>query len=155
MLQADLFYPVYKNSRSLPRELGDTSKVSVLWFAAPTPSVYIEVGSLAIGALTPAVCRDLAQQILEAADKAEKAAQPKANVMIRFKCGAESRLSEEFGPFPFVQMTYNSLRTGPDGETFAVFYPESQEWRLLSTAHEDQSEKKPVWWSDFVVYTKD
>jgi hypothetical protein len=74
------------------------------------------------------------------------------DVMLRFECGVEDRVSEPFGPFPFAQLTYDALRVGPDGEIFAVFNPETQEWTLCATAHEGQPEKRPVWWSDVVIY---
>jgi hypothetical protein len=37
---------------------------------------------------------------------------------IRFEHGQDDRMSEVFGPFEFVQLTYGSLRVGPDGDIF-------------------------------------
>lgn len=71
MLQADLFCPVVKNRFTKPHKLGRRSRVTIIWWAVPVPLVSIEVGDLVLDHLTPAHCRDLARNILEAAAKAE------------------------------------------------------------------------------------
>jgi hypothetical protein len=38
------------------------------------------------------------------------------NICVRFEYGQEDRVSEEFGPFPFVQLTYTALRVGEEGD---------------------------------------
>ena len=35
---------------------------------------------------------------------------------IQFVFGQENRESETFGPYDFVQLTYDALRVGPDGD---------------------------------------
>ena len=32
------------------------------------------------------------------------------NQMIRFECGQEERMSEDFGPFDYIQITYEDIR---------------------------------------------
>lgn len=66
------------------------------------------------------------------------------NTYLRFETGSEERVSVEYGPFPFVQMTYGDLRVGPDGEEFAYYSPDADEWRVL---------KEPgAWYSDVIIY---
>jgi hypothetical protein len=71
MLQADLFCRVVENRFTKPHELGRRSHVRIIWWAKPLPAVDIEMGNLAMEGLTPAQCRDLARNILDAAAKAE------------------------------------------------------------------------------------
>ena len=40
-------------------------------------------------------------------------------VLVRFECGSEDRVSGQYGPFSFVQLTYNTLRAGPDSDDLA------------------------------------
>lgn len=65
-------------------------------------------------------------------------------VYLRFECGQEDRTSPEYGPFPFVQLTYDEVRVGPDGDSFASFSTEG-EWRTL---------QDPDWYSDVMIYDK-
>ncbi len=46
-----------------------------------------------------------------------------------------------FGPYPFVQLTYEGLRVGPDGDDLAFY--DGGYWRLVS----DDTR-----WSDVVIY---
>ena len=69
------------------------------------------------------------------------------NVMVRFETGQEERISQEYGPFPFVQLTYNWLRVGPDGADLAVFDRETQDW--LPDA------EPTVKYSDVVIYPQE
>ena len=64
-------------------------------------------------------------------------------VLVRFECGQEDRISVECGPFPFLQVTYNELRIGPEGETLATFNAETHEWRVLN---------QEAWYSDVLIY---
>lgn len=65
-------------------------------------------------------------------------------VMIRFECGSEDRVSKEYGPFEFAQLTYNGLRVGPNGEDFAVYDREADVWL---------PESEPLtWYSDAVIW---
>ena len=65
-------------------------------------------------------------------------------VKIRFERGQEDKVSEEYGPFPFVQLTYDSLRVGPDGDEFAAYDPEGYWFR---EGFRDMEK-----WSDVIIY---
>ncbi len=41
----------------------------------------------------------------------------KSNVTITFEYGQQDRFSDVFGPYPFVQITYDSIRVGENGDT--------------------------------------
>lgn len=69
-------------------------------------------------------------------------------VYIRFETGQENRISQEYGPFPFVQMTYGSLRVGPDGEDFAYFNKVDEDWHL-----EPRFGPTAPCWSDIIIYS--
>jgi hypothetical protein len=53
-----------------------------------------------------------------------------------------------FGPFSeFMQLTYNELRSGPDGDFIAYIDPDGV-WRI----HDDRSATdKDYWYSDLVI----
>ena len=70
------------------------------------------------------------------------AAAQAGEVFVRFECGSEDRMSGEYGPFPFVQLTYNELRVGPDDDGFAYFGGADGFWRVG-----DGKER----WSDVVI----
>lgn len=53
-----------------------------------------------------------------------------------------------FGPFDFVQITYQSLRVGPDGDPLA-WVDRSGLWRVEG----DRSETDTEWWYSDVVIT--
>jgi hypothetical protein len=40
---------------------------------------------------------------------------------VRFEHVPEGRMTDDLGPFEWVQLTYNELRVSPDGGEFAVF----------------------------------
>lgn len=69
-------------------------------------------------------------------------------VTIRFETGQEDRVSATYGPFDFAQMTYNTLRVGPDGDDFAYFDSTRQEWIILQ-GYALVGDKS--WWSDVVI----
>jgi hypothetical protein len=69
MLHADLFYKVEKNRFTGPEELGEQSRVRVIWWANPR-SVGLHIGDL-IMSLSPAQARDLARNLQEASAKAQ------------------------------------------------------------------------------------
>lgn len=92
------------------------------------------------------------------------------DMYIRFECGTEGRASIEYGPFPFVQMTYQYLRVGPEGEHFAEFDPENDEWvpyaenpaaqEVTKVGEWTQTVLKPksedrVWYSDVCIFSKE
>jgi hypothetical protein len=41
---------------------------------------------------------------------------------VRFEHRQEDRMSEKYGPFPFVQLTYDGLRVGEDGDEWLGEY---------------------------------
>ena len=65
-------------------------------------------------------------------------------IKIRFECGLEDRWSPDYGPFDYAQITYDTLRVGPDGADFAFYDPEKGEW-----TQGDSSE----WYSDIVIWS--
>lgn len=76
-------------------------------------------------------------------------------VKIRFECGRDDRISHVYGPFEFVQLTYNYLRVGPDGDELAYYMDE--EWRFTPAAPEHGIVAKDAagLWSDVIIYTAD
>lgn len=60
---------------------------------------------------------------------------------IRFERSKSDEVSEVYGPFDFVQLTYELLRVGPDGDEFAHY--SNGWWQVIA----DQSE-----WSDVIIY---
>jgi hypothetical protein len=112
MLQADLFCRVVENRFTKPHELGRRSHVRIIWWAKPLPAVDIEMGNLAMEGLTPAQCRDLARNILEAAAKAE--AYPGSPTEIR---PADSTARGDQG----LQVSEQALaEMGPVGDRYAA-----------------------------------
>jgi hypothetical protein len=53
---------------------------------------------------------------------------------LRFEFGQEDHISPVYGPFPFVQLTYELLRVGPDGEELAYFEDANNCWRVRDSA---------------------
>ena len=68
----------------------------------------------------------------------------------RFECGLEDRMSQNI-PLgcTFVQLTYDSLRVGPDGRTVATFL--NGEW-IPCGAFRREHDLGPYWWSDIIVW---
>ena len=66
---------------------------------------------------------------------------------IRPETISEDRFGNEIGPFKhFIQLTYNDLRSGPDGDPIAYMDKEGK-WRFYCQNPE-------IAWSDIVIYTK-
>jgi hypothetical protein len=65
-------------------------------------------------------------------------------VKIRFENGQKDLISETYGPFEFLQATYDSLRISPDGDFMAEFVDGF--WRL-DPQYNDERE-----YSDFVIF---
>jgi hypothetical protein len=61
---------------------------------------------------------------------------------LRFEYGQEDRMSEDLGPFNSLQMTYDALRVGPDGDR-EIAHLAAGLWRT------DDGQL----WSDFVVWS--
>jgi hypothetical protein len=93
---------------------------------------------------------------------------PQGKVGIRFECGSEDRFSREYGPFEWVQQTYQYLRTSDNnGEHIAEFDMVNSEWvvyaenpnclnigqhGLWRTHSLKPKTEDRVWYSDFVVF---
>ena len=63
---------------------------------------------------------------------------------IRFECVSEDRVSPPYGPFEYVQLTYNMLRVNPDGMEFA-FIDSDGRWRLQGEGNGRD------YWTDVVI----
>lgn len=61
---------------------------------------------------------------------------------IQFEYGQQDRVSDCFGPFPFIQTTYGSVRVGENGDRFIAEYVNG----LWITEDSQQ-------WSDFIITT--
>lgn len=62
------------------------------------------------------------------------------NTYVRFEMGQEDRVGEDLGPFPFVQLTYEALRVGPEGDDLAFY--DGHVWKL----------KDGTVWTDVVIF---
>ncbi len=74
---------------------------------------------------------------------------------IRFECGHEDRMSENFGPYEFIQQTYTTLRIGPNGdEELARWDSDKGVWVLFSPPRNFSNQEFQVvtYWSDFIVF---
>lgn len=72
-------------------------------------------------------------------------------IKVRFERGQQDKQSQEFGPFEFVQLTYEGLRIAPDGEWLANYTDGF--WRLTdesvkSISADDLQQE----WSDVIIY---
>ena len=79
-----------------------------------------------------------------------------ARTMIRFECGVEDRCGRVWGPFDYVQLTYDELRVGPEGE-FAAQYIHSSprghgRWIMWDPG---PFAADPDWYSDVIIYTEE
>lgn len=63
------------------------------------------------------------------------------DIKIRFEFGQEDRSSEDMGPFPFAQLTYDDIRVGEDGDRFIAHFADGF-WKT-----EDGQ-----LWSDVVIF---
>lgn len=64
-------------------------------------------------------------------------------VMVRFEREGRGRI--DYGPFPFVQLTYESLRAGPEGEEFAYLHSDDGLWRVFGPG-------VTVGWTDVIIW---
>ncbi len=62
-------------------------------------------------------------------------------VFIRFECGSEDRIGRELGPYPWIQVTYDAIRVGEDGDTYLAHIDGDGRWVTADGQ----------WWSDFVI----
>ena len=65
-------------------------------------------------------------------------------IFVRFEYGQQDRISADYGPFPFVQLTYDALRVGPNGDELASFDGHNGTWFILPELSE---------WSDIIIYS--
>lgn len=63
-----------------------------------------------------------------------------AALFVRFECGQEDRMSPEYGPYPFVQLTYLSVRVGENGDEFLATFADG--WWITQDGQK---------WSDVVI----
>ena len=72
-------------------------------------------------------------------------------LMVRFLDAQNGKVSQNFGPYPFVQLTYELLRVGPNGDDLARFTDGC--WYLLERVEdgivEYQVDGEP--WTDIVI----
>lgn len=87
-----------------------------------------------------------ALEVIEDLPEKWSAPMAEAPVLILFETPSEDRVSPLYGPYPFAQITYTSLRVGPDGDDLALFDPEGDVWHLV-----DDPERKA--WTDAVIYS--
>jgi hypothetical protein len=78
------------------------------------------------------------------------------NTYFRLECGQEDRISREFGPYDFVQITYSNLRVELNDDTvIAAYYDVAGEWKLneefLDILGIDAVLSKS-WYSDIIIY---
>lgn len=66
------------------------------------------------------------------------------DVFIRFELPREDAIGPTLGPYPYVQLTYEMLTVGPDGEELAHY--DGSEWWLLGSERGH--------YSDIVVYAE-
>ena len=65
---------------------------------------------------------------------------------IRFERIRDGITGPQFGPFAFVQLTYDELRIGPNGEPFARFDQKYVHWFLYNGDEEPYSDV--IVWSE-------
>lgn len=74
-------------------------------------------------------------------------------ILVQFERGQEDKWSQEFGPFEFVQLTYEGLRISPNGDWLANYIDGF--WKLtdvtIKTVTLDELTQD---WSDVIIYTK-
>lgn len=63
-------------------------------------------------------------------------------IKITFEYGQQGRMGDTLGPYDFVQVTYDTVRAGPDGDFVLAHFANG----LWVTVDGQQ-------WSDFVVHT--
>lgn len=72
------------------------------------------------------------------------------NLYIRFDRGRDDVSGPVFGPYEYVQQTYQDLRISPDGETLAQWFAPAGEWFIV-----DGGEHNDEFYSDYVVFASD
>lgn len=87
------------------------------------------------------------------------------NIYVRFETGMFDRISKEYGPFEFVQITYGTLRVStPDdvANEFAYYNEQDNEWWITDPKYCARNgmavvgdpEDAKQWWSDIIIYSK-
>lgn len=80
---------------------------------------------------------------------------PPSRVYVRFERGRDGIVGPTFGPFPFAQVTYSTLRVGPDGDDLA-YLNDDGDWELrIGTSAPLQLWTGTIYFSDFIVYEAD
>ena len=57
-------------------------------------------------------------------------------IYVRFEDARTDIISDTFGPYPFMQLTYEALRVGPEGEPIAYMLP-TGEWAFQGLRYSD------------------
>lgn len=81
----------------------------------------------------------------------------KHGLFLRFECGAEDRMSAEYGPFECIQNTYENLREGGSGLHLARYDVESQVWLLRpepDVSIKFSEEDLAADWTDVIIFYK-
>ena len=84
---------------------------------------------------TDRLIRKVTDSVYEALVATYKLPQEYRNVFVKFSSPALDEDGPTFGPYPFVQLTYENLRVGPDGEDLAYLGDEGC-WTLTGLAGE-------------------
>ena len=74
----------------------------------------------------------------------------KTGTFVRFERGRDGIVGPTFGPFPFVQITYETLRVGPDGDEFAYLHKDG-DW-YLTDEHTPVALRSTEGYSDIIIY---
>jgi hypothetical protein len=69
---------------------------------------------------------------------------------VRFEKGREGKVGPTFGPYPFVQLTYHTLRVGPEGEDLA-YMGKDDDW-YLTDEHTPVADRPSEGWSDIIIW---
>ncbi len=71
------------------------------------------------------------------------------SIFVRFEDPSSSRVSERFGPYPFIQLAYSALRVGPSGDVLAS----STKGKLWAPLNNKGHRVSNVSYSDVMIYT--
>lgn len=72
-------------------------------------------------------------------------------IFVKFSQYGESR-GCSLGPYPYVQLTFASLRVGPGGNTVAIY--EDNAWVLHYPDGDGRLAEEPTRWSDVVIFAQ-
>jgi hypothetical protein len=71
------------------------------------------------------------------------------NLYVRFERGRDGIIGPTYGPYDFIQVTYDILRaTTPDGTEAEIAYHGPDDWVLVDDEREDRE------FSDYIIYSE-